>query len=598
VRFGTFEVDLRAGELRKSGMKLKLSGQPFQVLTILLEHPGEVVTREELQQRLWPDTFVDAERGLNTAINKIREVLGDSAENPRFVETLPRRGYRFVGELAKQSSTEAELDDGKGARRPGTKIAVAAALILLLATILIVRWIQTSRSAKRAVSIGSLAVLPLDNLSGDSSQDYFADGMTEELITMLAKATSLRVVQYKGVHRPLRDIAQELGVDGIVEGSVARSRSGVHMTVQLIHAPSDTHLWAESYDRDLAGANSLPMELAQAIAKQVGKGSSAPVGRQRYISPEAHDAYLLGRYYWYASDSPTKSGEYFHRAIDLQPDYAAAWSGVSHYYILRGMVGLAPPAEIMPQAEAAARKAVELDDSLAEAHHSMAAVYAFYRWDWEAAERESERALQLDPNFAQVHHLRSYLFAALNRTEEGVQEEKASMELDPFLHPWALGTALLRARQFDAALSEGRLLAEVPLGDPDVHQLLSDAYRFKGMEKESVQELEKQFLLQNNEESATAVRRAFDQGGYKAVLEWQLSELKKKAAKGYVSPWWFALAYAQLGRKEETLHSLEDAYKEHSPRLIFLQSEPDLDFLHSDLRYRALVTQVGLPPAF
>src|SRR5450631_316386 len=314
LRFEDFEVDLRSGELRKAGVKLKFGGQPFQVLAILLERPGDVFTREELQKRLWPDTFVDVEHNLNTAINKIREVLGDSAESPRFVETLPRRGYRFVGALAKQSSTEAELDDGKGARRPGTKIAVAAALILLLATILIVRWIQTSRSAKWAVSIGSLAVLPLDNLSGDPSQDYFADGMTDELITMLAKATSLRVIsrtsvmQYKRVHRPLRDIAQELGVDGIVEGSVARSRSGVHMTVQLIHAPSDTHLWAESYDRDLAGATSLPMELAQAIAKEVGKGSSAPVGRQRYISPEAHDAYLLGQYYWYARDSTNKSG--------------------------------------------------------------------------------------------------------------------------------------------------------------------------------------------------------------------------------------------------------------------------------------------------
>ncbi len=283
-------------------------------------------------------------------------------------------------------------------------------------------------------------MLPLENLSGDPAQDYFADGMTDELITILAKNSGLRVIsrtsamQYKKAHRPLPDIARELGVDGILEGSVGRFGGRVHVNVQLVHAPSDTHVWAESYDRDLSDVSALQNELARTIARQVGLTVSVSASPQRRISPEAHDAYLLGRYYWFAEDYK-KSGQYFQKAIDLQPDYAAAWSGLADYYGAIAVTGQARPEAVMPQAEEAARRAVALDDSLPEAHNSLAAIYLFYRWDWERAERESARTVELNPNFAEGHHLRGYVLQTLNRTDEALQEQKKAMELDPFARP-------------------------------------------------------------------------------------------------------------------------------------------------------------------
>jgi TolB-like protein/cytochrome c-type biogenesis protein CcmH/NrfG len=454
----------------------------------------------------------------------------------------------------------------------------------------------------QAAHIHSLAVIPLANLSGDSAQDYFADGMTDELITALAKNRTLRVVsrtsamQYKGVNRPVRDIARELNVDGILEGSIERTPTSVHMTVQLIYAPTDTHVWAESYDRDLNHAYSLPEELSQTIAKEV-KVATSPPPAQRYISPEAHDAYLLGRYYWYADDSK-KSRTYFEKAIELQPDYAAAWSGLADYYGGSAVVGEFPPEAAMPQAEAAAKKALELDDLSAEAHLSMAAVQLFYRWNWVAAERESARAVELNPNAAEIHHLRSYALRPLNRMDEALQEQRKAMELDPFARPYQLGYALIRMRQFDAALNEARIRRDVQPNNADVHYLLFYVYLYKGMEKESEEELERYLQLAGEKDQLAEQVQVYRRGGFRAVLEWKVDVLKRKAAKQYVSPTDFADAYALLGRKEETIRYLEESYQERAPHLVFLQSDPTLDFLHSDPRYRAIVNKMGLPPAY
>jgi TolB-like protein/DNA-binding winged helix-turn-helix (wHTH) protein len=389
--FGPYALDLRSGELRKFGTKVKMGEQAFQILRMLLERPGEMVTREELRTKLWADdTFVDFDHGLNSAIQRLRDCLSDSAGKPRWVETIPRRGYRFVGQvewsdegfssdIVSKPSSESE-DGGPGgeispsvrvepsqalgrASGFGRRIAllVVVALVLLLAAFPIVKRIQDARSAKQARLIKSLAVLPLENLSGDPAQEYFADGMTDEVITMLAKNPSLRVIsrtsvmQYKKVHRPLREIAQELGVDGILEGSVGRTGNRVHVTAQLIHAASDTHVWAESFDRDLSDVGSLQNELAQTIAKQVGATTSGSSKPERRINPEAHDAYLLGRYYWFASEYE-KSREYFQKAIDLQPDYATAWGGLADSYSATAAAGKFRPEEVMPQAEVAARK--------------------------------------------------------------------------------------------------------------------------------------------------------------------------------------------------------------------------------------------------
>jgi TolB-like protein/lipoprotein NlpI len=441
-------------------------------------------------------------------------------------------------------------------------------------------------------------VIPLANLSGDPAQEYFADGMTDELITVLAKNRSLRIVsrtsamQYKGVNRPVRDIARELGVDGILEGSVSRAGNRVHTTVQLIYAPTDTHIWAESYDRDLSEVIFLPEELSQTIAKEVKAAVSPPTPRHS-ISPEAHDAYLQGLYFWYRGDFD-HSQQYFQKAIELQPDYAAAWAGLGDSYGVRAG-GDTPPQAAFAKNEEYSRKALELDDSVAEAHNSMAALYFFHAWDWNRAEAEARRAIELNPNLAAAHHLRCYILFALNRNAEALQEQKQATEIDPFAQPWHLGRAYLYLRQYDAAINELSARAAVQKED-GIEFILSDAYRFEGMNKEAAQHLELAFLAEDDQHSAEAVRRGFDQGGYRAVAEWLLRRDQDKARKEYVSPFALALDYARLERKDDTLHFLDGAFQERNPAMAFLQKYPDFDFLHSDPRYQTLEKKMGFPP--
>ena len=641
-KFAEFQLDCANFELRRQrraqkSERISLERIPMELLILLLERQGSVVTRQEIVDRLWgKDVFVDTEHGINTAIRKVRQALKDDPDNPRFVHTVSGKGYRFVteknGHPPHASAVAAvppeapqpmwgqppRLSGGAEVSRRSpeardvatveitpsrTKRAIAAvALCLITAAALIFILRGRIFRTNQAAQIHSIAVIPLANLSGDPAQEYFADGMTDELITALAKNRSLRLVsrtsamRYKGVSRPVRDIARELGVDGILEGSIERTPTSVHMTVQLIYAPTDTHVWAESYDRDLNHAYSLPEELSQTIAKEV-KVATSPPPAQRYISPEAHDAYLLGRYYWYADDSK-KCRTYFEKAIELQPDYAAAWSGLADYYGGSAVVGEFPPEAAMPQAEAAAKKALELDDLSAEAHLSMAAVQLFYRWNWVAAERESARAVELNPNAAEIHHLRSYALRPLNRMDEALQEQRKAMELDPFARPYQLGYALIRMRQFDAALNEARIRRDVQPNNADLHYLLSQVYFLKGMEKESEEELERYLQLAGKKDQLAEQVQVYRRGGFRAVLEWEVDVLKRKAAKQYVSPTDFADAYALLGRKEETIRYLEQSYQERAPRLVFLQSDPTLDFLHSDPRYRAIVNKMGLPPAY
>jgi TolB-like protein len=477
--------------------------------------------------------------------------------------------------------------------------SVAAVLALLLAAVAILGMVRHERTLADPAAIRSLAVLPLENLSGDAAQEYFADGMTDELITALAQNRSLRVVsrtsamQYKGVRRPVRDIARELGVDGILEGSITRSASRVHLNVQLVQGSSDTHIWAQSYDRDLIEALSLPAEVAQTIAKEA-KIVVSPAAPQRHINPEAHDAYLHGRYSWFRGNDASTL-DYFEKAIQLQPDYAAAWSGLADYYGSGSVAGQLDPEKVRSKWEEAAHKAVELDDSLAEAHSSLAAVYFYGDWDCARADAESQRAIALDPNYAEAHHLRSYILIAMNRPDEAVQEQKRGTEVEPFQRPWALGFTYYRLRQFDAAVSELRLRAQA--GRPDIitRFILSDTYWSKGMFKEASGEMEQGFLGEGDRASADAVAGAFQRGGSQAVAEWRWEKTKKDAHPGYASPWWMALDCARARHSDETLKLLEAAYREHSPRLIFLQNEPLFDFLHSNPRYQSLTQK--LPPA-
>jgi TolB-like protein/DNA-binding winged helix-turn-helix (wHTH) protein len=639
--FADFELDPSRFELRRSGRVQKLERIPMELLILLAEKQGDVATRQEIIERLWgKDVFVDTEHGINTAIRKIRQALHDDPEQPRFVQTVTGKGYRFIAER-----TEVRQIPGGAAETPQrtnaeprsevkpTSVAVPeisaafssqvppaspvisgsrhwrswiATLILLLC----IAGLLASNAggvrdrlfpANRASRIHSIAVLPLANLSGDSSQEYFADGMTDELITALAKNRNLRVVsrtsamQYKSVQRPVRDIARELGVDGILEGSVSRSANRVHMTVQLIYAPTDSHVWAESYDRDLNQAFSLPEELSQTIAKEV-KIATSPAPPQRYINPEAHDAYLHGRYFWFTFNVPNTL-PYFEKAIQLQPDYAAAWSGLADTYAIDGMQNH-PPSEVTEKVHAAALKAVELDPSLAEAHNSLAAWYLFYAWDPARAEVESRRAIELNPNFAEGHHLLSYVLEVRQRYSEAEVEARRSAELDPFEHIWELGVFYTNIHQYDVALKELNMQRLARPDDSDIAMNLAKLYWLKGMYKESQSEYERGLDLQHDSATKAAAHQAWVTGGEPAVERWGASNIKAIARQQYVDGEAIASTVAFSGDKDETMKYLESSYRMHDPDLIFIQNEPLFDFLHADPRYRALVAKIGLPPAY
>jgi TolB-like protein/DNA-binding winged helix-turn-helix (wHTH) protein len=622
IRFEGFEADLDCGELFYEGRKVPLQDKPFQVLRLLLENSGQLVTREQLRHQLWPaDTFVDFDHNLNKAVAKLREALGNAGAKSHLIETLTRRGYRFIGEIeaippvldelaiAPKETSSASLptspiNPGTMHRRdwllPASLTAIAVALVATTVGPhpLAARFMH----GKAQPAISSLAVIPLDNLSGDPSQEYFADGMTDELITMLAKDSSLRIVsrtsvmQYKGARRPLGEIARELNVDGILEGSASRSGNRVHMNLQLIQAPTDTHLWAESYDRDASDIAALPNEAAQAIAKQL-RSSVLSASPARYVSPEAHDAYLHGRYLWYAGQND-KAFEYFKKAIQLQPDYAPGWTGLAMYYGAGAVLGYLDPAYALAPEKEAAIKAVQLDDSFAEGHLSLCAAILTNDWDFRRADQQCLRAIDLDPEFAEAHHFRAKLLGAFNRNDEAIEAQKKAAELDPVARPWAMAMAYLVARREDAAIADARQrLESYPESVPLMFHL-HDAYRRKGMDKEAAQTLVKVFQLSHDPVSAAAVQRAFQQGGYKAVVRWELSKAIKDSKTHYVCPIELARLYAQLRKREQSLALLEEGYRQHAPRILWIQSEPAFDFLHSDERYRSIIKRIGLPPAY
>ena len=631
VKFDEFELDCSCYQLLRVGRRIKLEKLPMELLILLLEKEGHLVTREEIVDRLWgPDVFLDTEHGINTAIRKIRGALRDDPEMPRFVQTVTGKGYRFVApinriaeergngnhngtEFVPRDTAQTQTDllvpisPPQSHHRVGSvlrkgvlvvvgAIGIAAILLGMNVRGLRQRWFAHAEEPR----IHSLAVLPLENLSGDPAEEYFADGMTDELITRLAQNQALRVIsrtsvmQYKKVHRPLADVARELGVDGILEGSVERSGNRIHLNAQLIYAPHESHLWAESYDRDLNDLAVLQSELARTIAREVGLTTTPFSPAARRIRPEAYNAYLLGRYYWFGGKA-AKSREYFEKAIELQPDYAAAHAGLADSYFFE--VANDPPKpelhEVMKKGEQALRQALALDDSDAHAHNTMAASSFFLGWDVQTGERESARAAELNPRDAEAHYVRCWILFALRRSDEALREERLSMEIDPRLHPAALGEALRLARQYDAGIAELRARAEVQPEDQEVHEALSDLYWQKQMYAESMRELAKTY----EPNTATELEDAFRRGGAQGAAEWRLAHMKKLQARTYVSPLDLAAIAARAGHKEETLRYLEQSCEVHVPWLVFIGSDPEFDFIRSEPRYQAIMKKMGLPSA-
>jgi TolB-like protein/DNA-binding winged helix-turn-helix (wHTH) protein len=622
--FGDFRLDCDRFELFHDGHSLRLERKPMELLILLASSSGRLVTRTEIASRLWDqEVFVDTEHGINTAIRKIRTALDDDPESPRFIQTVTGMGYRFVAQVAAQNGHPpqpaallppvAEPSNALVAQQPAAShrkrwialgVAVSTAALALILTVgpnpLAAHLLH--RNAQPAIT--SIAVLPLDNLSGDANQNYFADGMTDELTTMLARNSTLHVtsrtsaMQYKGAHRPLRDIAHELGVGGIVEGSVERSGDRLHMTLQLIRADTDTHLWAESYDRSAKDVGALPSEAAQAIAACLHSAVSV-AQKPRYVNPAAHDAYLHGRYLWYGGwEQNEKAGEYFKKAIELQPDYALAWAGLATYYGQGAIKGDFNPNDSLALCESAAAKAVTLDDALPEAHLAMSAAVFMHRWDWNWAQREVNRALELNPRFAEAYHLDAMELSVLNRHAEAIEAEKKAGELEPSSHLLGMLRRLMDARQYDAALEDVRQRLEANPRDPSLFYMMMDIYRRKGMYKDAVAAAIKLNEVTNNQKEIAELQQTYNRGGYKAIVRRQLNERQNQSRKGYVSPMESAVLYAQLGDRERTISLLEEGFREHSPYLLWIQIEPAYDFLHSDPRYRSIIQRIGLPPAF
>src|SRR3984957_8524849 len=622
TRFGAFDVDLRSGEVYKYGIRLKLQDQPFQVLSLLLEHEGDVVTREELRQKLWPgDTFVDFDNGLNSAIKKLRLVLGDSAEHPRFIETLPRRGYRWLAlvECDRDISASVQVAIPVNEAVPAAKVRVryAAAIsgiaflcVLALTLFALDVGKLRTRLLNRAVPVHilSVAVLPLENLSREPEQEYFADGMTEELIKSLGKIGSLRVtsrtstMRYKRTDKSLPQVARELNVDGIVEGTVQRSGDRVRITAQLIYAPTDRHLWAESYDREMKDVLSLHDHVARAIANEINvtltPQEQKSLSAVRSVNPEAYEAYLKGRYYWNkrTAEGIKKALDYFQQAINQQPDYGLAYSGLADCSSGLTWHGFASPTEALPRAKAAALKAVEIDPTSGEAHASLALVLSHQR-NWAAAENEFKRALQLSPRYANAHHWYGDYLSVVGRHEEALVEAKRAFELDPLspiINTW-LGLRYYHARRYDEAIEQGRKILEFDPSFAPAHLLLGQAYVQKGLYAQAISELQSATSLSGDSPLYMAqVGVAYAVAGKNAEALRVIDQLQKLATQRSVSSYGLAQISAALGENQPAMKWLQSAYDEHAVWMQYLKVDPVLDSLRSQARFQDLVRQMGL----
>ena len=625
VRFGLFEVDLQTGEIRKGGRNVNLQEQPFQVLAILVERPGELVTREELQEKLWPAETVDFDSGLNKAVKKLREALDDSADNPRFVQTLPRRGYRFIApvERAGVSSalTPSELPPAEdlaveGGSRRSLYEPITLTVALLVLAVLVAGlpgfnfggWRDLLSRSERA-RIKSLAVLPLENLSGDPAQEYFADGLTDELITEIARIGALRVtsrtstIQYKGTHKPLPAIARELGVDAVVEGTVVRAGNKVRITAQLIRASDDRHLWSEKYERDVSDVLALQGEVAQAIAGRIQIKLTA---QQRTnfagaptVNPEAYEAYLEASFFRNTTTQAglDKSIQLFSKAIELDPLYAQGYAGLSESWCFLGIRGDRSSAEVYAKARAAAVKALELDETVAEAHTVLADVKKGYDWDWAAAEAEYKRALELNPSHSRAHQWYADYLSKMARHEEAIAEARRGRELDPISanSNTILGMILYRARRYDDAILACQKTLEFNPNHASAFWWLALAHEKKGEFPEAIVELEKALKLSGGE----TLYRALLANGYALAGKRDkalriLDELKTLSRQKYVSPVDMAIVYTGLGDRESAFQWLEKAYQDRVMRIQELP-QPHFDRLRSDGRFQDLMRRIGLP---
>ena len=605
LRFGVFEVDVRAGELRKQGVRIKLQEQPFQVLTTLLRRRGDVVTREELRAQLWQsDTFVDFDNGLNTSINKLREALGDSADDPRFVETLPRRGYRFLAPVSGDHGGTTAVTRWKN-------ILPVAALAVVAASIAIgLLWRGHTLRRLRPPQIESLAVLPLLNLSGDPQQEYFADGMTDELTITLSRISVLRVtsrtsaMEFKGTKKTVAEIAKELNVDALVEGSVTRSGNRVRVTAQLIEARTDSHLWANEYERDLRDALTLQDEVARDIANEI-RVKLTPEERTRLaaarpIDPETNEAYLKGRYYYskLSAEGFKEALKCYQQAVARDANFAPAYVGIGASYEGLGIWEQLPPEEAASKSRAALEKALTLDDTLGEAHAILGHIHFLWDWDWAGAEREYKRALEVGPPSSMIKIRYAIFLVSMGRKAEAIEQMKEAHIIDPvsLMSNNLFGFIYYLSHDFDQAIDQYRKTLALYPDAENAHLYLSRSYEQRGMYLEAFREYPREERFTGTTEAtAAAQQQVFEKSGWRGFWQKELEAALEESKREYVSSELIAEIYARLGAKDKALASLEKAYRERSHDMAFIRVEPMLGSLQSDPRFQAILRRMNLP---
>jgi TolB-like protein len=565
ARFGTFEVDFESRELRKRGLRVRLEEKPFQILELLLERPGGVVTRQTLREKLWPDTHIGYEQSLNTAVNKLRELLGDSSQSPRFVETLPRVGYRFI----------APVD------RPGRT--------------------QTYTAKKM------LAVMPFENLSGDPEQEFFAEGLTEELISHLGQLNPKRLgvvartsaTQYKGTKKTIGEIARELRVEYILEGSVRRQGMSVRVTAQLIDARDQTHLWAASYDRELrdilAVQHDVARHVVKALALELLPGQDAV---QSATDPAAHEAYLRGRFFsgQRSEEALKKAIACYEQALAIEPRCAYASCGIADCCSLLCWFGALSPLEAGQHAAEAASRALRIDDSLGEAHASMGLVRYWFEWDWLAAEQEFLRAIELNPSCASAHQWYASFLGAMGRLDEAQAEHQLARQLDPLSLIISMGAAdpYFYAHQYDQAITLLRgILEQEPRFFPALFNLGRVCVE-KGMYSEAISAFEKAVQLSGNREGRPALAHAYAKAGRTSVARSILAEMKIHTGGRYLASPMIARIHLGLGEIDEAFEWLRKGIEERSYWIVFLKMDPVYDEIRSDPRFQDLLRAARL----
>jgi len=624
IRFGEdFEFDLHAYRLCRSGRILKLERIPAEVLAVLIERQGQLVSREQIVERIWgKGAFLDTDNSINGAIRKVRQVLKDDPEQPRFIQTVTGKGYRFIAPV-----TEADLP--RPAAVPNlrpvvvpsrtAKSAIRRWPVLLGTAIVLIAvlglYLRRSHSQGRTLSPAGrvmLAVLPFENLTGDPSQDYFSDGMTEELIAELGNLdpqhlgviARTSVMQYKHNTKPLDQIGRELGIQYTLEGSVRRDSGKLRITAQLIQLRDQTHLWARQYDREPGNLLVLQREIAQEIADEIqlriGGHEQINSAEQLALSPkasEAYELYLKGRYF---SNKRTMQGlqqaiEYFQEAVDKDPAYARAYAGLAEAYALMGGYSGLPPTEFISKARAAAQRALQLDERLPEAHTALAVIAQTYDWDWPTAEKEYKRAIQLNPNYATAHHWYAECLALQGRFDEAFPQIENARQLDPLslIIATDYGAILYFSRQYDRAIEQFRGVLEMEPDFPRAHMLVW-AYAQKGLFAEALEDAEAYRRRENAPWSLVMIAYVSGRSGDQAKGRLALKQLEQPGRNGPLDTLAFAVAYIGMGENDKALLGLEKAYREHSSSLTALKVDPIYDPLRGEPRFQELVRRIGL----